>query len=361
MSIRIRNLTPPAACLVALIFTSASCADDMSTDSVASEAPAASLTPTASSSPTKVTDDVTAVPPKKALTLFERFFAALDDEHGTWSTNLESYARHTDAFFGDARAFEDSNDTNGQMSVGIFPKEAEGERFDFRLRVKIHLPRTQKRFRLLIESDPKELVAAPTLAPTPAVAAKEASYGLALETQLEDTGAWVLSPAAGIKVSSWPPDPYFRLRAVRYESLDPWLVRFSAGASNYVAKGPLASVQLDFDRTWINNMLFRVTGNIKWKKDRENNRQEMTGALGSLTLFHDFSPRSKLSYSVGVQGDDDPTWWVDSFSINVAYRHALHKRWFFGTVNPELTYPRDRGFTPTWGVMLRLEAYVGKL
>lgn len=364
MSIRRRSKILLAATLAALLFTNVARAEEAeSVDAITSAAPltpAEESEPSASPAPGETTP-TTAPGAVSEPSLIDEVLAQLDAEQELLSSQIESYARNTDAFFGDDRAFEDNNETHGQISVGVFPKEAEGARFDFRVRVKLDLPRTKKRLRLLIESDPKELGATgATTAPTPVEAAQEASYALALETQLKDTGKWSLSPAAGIRVSSWPPDPYVRVRAVRYESLDHWLVRFATGASYYVVKGPIASAQLDFDRAWISNVLFRASSSIDWKKDLENGDTELTSASQQFTFFHDVSERISLAYSVGVQGDDDPKWWVDGYFATVSYRQNLYKKWLYGTVSPELTFPRDRDFSATWGIMLRLEAFAGK-
>ena len=348
MRIRRRSKVFCATYLAAQMLTSAAHADNaepLDTATVAQESDASANPAAADSAPS----------------LIDELLAEFDAEQGLLSSQLENYARHTDAFFGDDRAFEDNNETQGQVSVGIFPKEAQGARFDFRVRVKVDLPRTKKRMRLLIESDPRELgTTTATTAPTPVEAAQSASYALAIETQLKDTGEWNLSNAAGIKISSWPPDPYLRIRAVRYEALDLWLARFATGASYYVVKGPIASAQLDFDRAWVSDVLFRASSTIEWKKDLEKGSTELTNATQQFTLFQDVSERISLAYSVGVQGDDDPKWWVDSYFATVSYRQNLYKKWLYGTVSPELTFPRDREFSATWGIMLRLEAYAGR-
>lgn len=292
--------------------------------------------------------------------LVDSLVTELDEQQENVSSQLESYARSIDAFFGGDRAFEDINETSGQISAGMYPKEAQGARFDFRLRVKVDLPRTKRRTRLLIESDPKELGEENKPAGSVVGAAQEANYGVALETQLKDTGKWVISPATGIKVSSWPPDPYARVRAVRYEALEKWLTRLSSGASFYVVKGPALNARLDFDRSWVADKLFRISTEVDWKKDFENDYHEVVSATQSFGLFQTLNERMSIAYGTGVVANDDPVWWVDSYFINATYRQAIYKKWIFLNISPELTFPEDRNYSATWGIQLRLEAFFGR-
>ena len=303
-----------------------------------------------------IADDNAEAPPSK----LDEFTAKLDVRQEKLSSRLENYARNIDHFFGDDRAFFDANETTGQISFGMYPKEAEGARFDFRVRVKVDLPRTKQRLRLLIESDPRELGESTRADSSFVGAAQKANYSLAVETQLQDTGKWEISPATGIKISSWPPDPYFRIRAVRHESINDWLLRYTAGANYYVVKGPTINTHLDFDRSWVDDKLLRFGSDLEWKKDRENNNHEVVTASQSVTLFHALSERTSMAYSTGVSGDDDPLWWVDAYSFTASYRRAIYKQWMYASINPELIFPRDRNFSATWGIQLRLEAFLGK-
>ena len=137
---------------------------------------------------------------------FTGMLSKLDTEHAELSSGLESMARRIDAFFGDDRAYEESNKTHGQVTLEATRPEAESLQFDLRIRAKIQLPRTQQKLRLLIESDAPELGEDPTVSSSPVNAVEDTQLSLAVETLIPVVREWNISPALGIK-ADWLPDP----------------------------------------------------------------------------------------------------------------------------------------------------------
>ena len=174
-------------------------------------------------------------------------FNELDVTHKELGSGLASMAQWIDAFFGDDRAYEDANKSQGQITLDTTKKETDNVQFDLRVRAKVLLPRTQKKLRLLIDSDAPELGQDPNVSNSLATTVQSTSFSLAIETLLPVLREWNVAPALGIK-ADWPPDLYARIRATRYFDIQPWLSRFSTKASWYAIAGPIVTVSLDFDR-----------------------------------------------------------------------------------------------------------------
>ena len=120
------------------------------------------------------------------------------------------------------------------------------------------------------------------------------------------------------------------------------------------------NARLDFDRSWVADKLFRISTEVDWKKDFENDYHEVVSATQSFGLFQTLNERMSIAYGTGVVANDDPVWWVDSYFINATYRQAIYKKWIFLNISPELTFPEDRNYSATWGIQLRLEAFFGR-
>jgi hypothetical protein len=286
-------------------------------------------------------------------------FDLLDRQQANLSVGLEDAARAVDAFFGDDRAYEDANETRGQITLEASQAEGESPRFDLRVRAKVQLPRMQKKLRLLVESDAEDLGQdqTQTQASTPAGAVEDTNFNLALETRLPVFRDWNLAPAIGV-AAGWPLDPYVRLRATRYFDLQPWLARFSAKASWYDVAGQIVTTSLDFDRRLAEAWLFRAATKLKWQM--EGDLGENTEASQALTLYQSLSNRRSASYSVSAYADSEQSWAVHSYVVSYAYRQAVYKQWLYAEVNPYVEFLRDYEWDDNLGLILRLEALVGR-
>lgn len=280
----------------------------------------------------------------------------LDTGHTEISSGLERMARRIDAFFGDDRAYEDTNKTHGQVTLEATRPEAENVQFDLRIRAKIQLPRTQQKLRLLIESDAPELGEDPTVSSSPVNAVEDTQLSLAVETLLPVVREWNISPALGIK-ADWLPDPYARIRATRYFDIAPWLSRFSTNASWYAIAGPITTVRLDFDRQLDQAWLFRAATNLKWVKDADP--AENTDASETFTYFQKLRNRRSAAYSLSVNTNSSSHWAIQSYVAGAAYRREIHKDWMFVDINPFVEFSREDNWHDSIGITLRLDTFFG--
>lgn len=284
------------------------------------------------------------------------FLTKLDTRHDKLSSQLERSVRHIDAFFADDRAYEDANLSHAQVTLESLKQEGDSVSFDARLRIKVVLPQTQKRLKLLIETDAEELRADETRSPQAVGAVKDARLSFAVEALLDGFKAWHVAPAIGVK-PKWPLDPYLRLRATRYFELESWLLRFSSSASWYVEAGPLARLGLDFDRRVANRLMFRAASSVKWEK--HDDEGERTNASEAFTLYHEVDGRRSVAYGASVNTDSDHDWAVQNYSLGVSYRHRLYRKWLFAEVYPAVGFDRINDWDDTASITLRIEALFG--
>src|SRR3569623_2151921 len=166
------------------------------------------------------------------------------ETHIAVSHSLESMARNIDAFFAADQTFEES--TRSYARVRIATKLANDLQigFDGDVRVKIDHPRTERKLKLLIESDDTTRTGVPArLEDNPIDVVRRQDYLLSIE-RVNEENKWDVRPAAGITLR-WVPDPFLRLRAPRYHALSGWLMRPAGRVFWFPRAGLGANTTLD--------------------------------------------------------------------------------------------------------------------
>src|SRR3569623_1578171 len=123
------------------------------------------------------------------------------ETHVVVSHGLERMVRRIDSFFAADQAFEESTRSYARLRFDTILDQDMQISFDGDVRVRIDLPRTERKLKLLIESDTRDTTD-PTQnqnAQTPVDAVKRPDYLISVE-QVQELNAWDVRPAAGIKL-----------------------------------------------------------------------------------------------------------------------------------------------------------------
>ena len=220
------------------------------------------------------------------------------------------------------------------------------------LKLRIDLPRTERRLKLLIETDPQR-DNTNQLENVPIDVVQEKDYFLSLERQRK-RGAWDVRPALGIK-AHFPPDPFVRLRAFRYVDLNTWLLHVSGNAFWFNSSGWGMNTSLEFDRALSASFLFRSGTTFSWEEEEKFRRIEQV-----FTLFQRIGDRVNLAYETGIHFDDEMDWDSNLYYGRVRYRQDIHKNWLFAEIIPQLTYREENNFEDEFSLTFRLEMVFGR-
>ncbi len=174
----------------------------------------------------------------------EPFFAFLDAPQEKLSLGLREMATAMDEFFAEERVFYDKTGSYIRLTADSIWEEHGQLGYTGDIKVKLRLPRTEKKLRLTFESDPDEQRDAidRTLEETPGRAAEEKDYYGGIQVTLGDERKWRLKPSIGVKFSK-PVDIFLRLRADRTYRSGNWLFRPSQRLSIPSRKRVLARIQ----------------------------------------------------------------------------------------------------------------------
>ncbi len=276
----------------------------------------------------------------------------IDIAHVAVSGRIERTARWLDRFFADDKIFDDATDSYARVKLDSVFEPGGNVGFSGDIRLKIDLPRTQKRLKLLIESDPQRENRT-DLENVPADVVSEKSYSLSLERQLSEVHRWDVRPALGIKART-PLDPFARLRAIRYFNLQKVVARVSSSAFWFDSSGFGANLGVEFDRALIDVFLLRSGTGLTWEEAEKFRRIEQ-----QFSLFHRIDDRQNMAYQIGILADDEFNWRVNTYYYRIRYRKDIHDGWVFAEIIPQWTYREENSFDDEPSLTLRLEAAFG--
>lgn len=274
-----------------------------------------------------------------------------EETHLRFSTRLERIARNIDNFFGEEQAFEEATRSYARLRLDTILDNDLQIGFDGDIRVKLDLPRTERKLKLLIESDGRS-PAPDRVEQTPIDVVKQQDYLLSIE-RVSELDTWDVRPAAGIKVR-WVPDPFVRLRALRYSNLDGWLMRNAASVFWFTSEGWGANAAVDFDRQLGGAFLFRSTSTLSWEE-----ADQFLSADQQLSLYQRLDARRYLVYQVGLRAEQNPDWGEKQYFVSVRYRKNVYKDWLFVEVVPQIDFRWENHFDAMPSLMFRLEGVFG--
>jgi len=258
-----------------------------------------------------------------------------------------------DRFFGDERNFQESNrsvfqlDLNEQMQAGGLRESTLSGR------IKLHLPSTEHRLHLLLESDPEQNTAGTGTAQnqTQRIGPFRApgEYGLALRVEESEEQVWHTSTDVGIKLHA-PLEPFARARASLVIPMGEWRMKPAQSLYWFSQSGLGETTQVDFDRPLAPQTLFRATSSVTWLHlpQRFDLQQDFT-------VFHTLDEKRAVQYQISLIGVSKPQSRLDDAVISVLYRRQLNRRWLFFEFNPQLHFRHAQSYDMDPLLWLRLQ------
>lgn len=283
--------------------------------------------------------------------------SGIDATQGYVSRRFVALASDIDRFFGGERHFQESNDSVLELDWTELLEPGGARQGRLSGRAKLHLPATEHRFHLLLESDPVQNTTATAPGSQPQATGRTNSagnYAAALRYEKQHAADWRASTDIGVQMRL-PLDPFVRGRVSRDVGLETWLMKNTGALFWFGQIGPGASAGVDFDRPLAPQTLFRVSSNATWL-----HLPQQLDLRQDFTLFHTVSERRALQYQASVIATSQPYMRVDDCILSVLYRRQLHRKWLFFELNPQLHFPHEQQFRFTPQLWLRLQVLFSK-
>jgi hypothetical protein len=287
-------------------------------------------------------------------------FNYVDEERDYLSSKFVSLTRNLDSFFADDRNYQESNNSLVQLDLVKVAGYGGDRKFLLSGRAKLDLPSTQKRFHLLLETNPdKNVTGDPKKAqtiPKNKVAGPE-SYSAAVryEKAKVQEKPWYLSSDLGVKFQGIQTNPFARARGSYAVTVNDWRAKAAETVFWFNTIGAGETTQLDVEHILSEPMLFRVTSNATWLNDKQNFdlRQDFS-------VYQNLNERSALLYQVSMAGVSNPQWQLNEYVAMMQYRYRLHKQWVFLEVSPQVHFPKADNFKSNLTLSVRLEMVLDK-
>ncbi len=265
--------------------------------------------------------------------------ALINDTHEVLSNQIQQFADQIDGFFGNERVLEEANRT--QLLLGIGGQTDAKGRLSKKPRasLRLHLPRTSHRWRLLIESSREsgEASLADDALPNTEGSAQDALnptfFSTAFQYVIKSTNDWHADAKVGVAYRGYV-DPFVRARVRRLFPLWVFNVRVAQTVNYFVVDKLGETSSLDIDRKFMGDYFFRASSVAEWRQ--KINYFELSQTF---SVQHALSKDVAVSHLIGVFAITEPNVHVDRYLAQVRMRWRIYKRWTFFEIRPELTFP----------------------
>ena len=272
----------------------------------------------------------------------------LGNKLGALSTGMDTF--FVDSFFSD-EDFEPLDGTS-RMRISLQSFQEEGESADFKLDVRgtLALPLTENRINLLFESDDEDETTDRSSSPIDAVNSQ--GYRAAFRFLLDVSRSWDVDFDAGIKLRA-PLEPFVRLRGRRTIHFVDWDARISQTFYWFNSIGGGETTRFELIRNIGYDKWFTINTQADYRLENEYFTFDH-----HYSLYHELTDRSASAFRMGFHADNEDEFNVSLYFIDWRYRRRAYKDWLFWEVKPQITFPEDRDFEATPGLLMKIEMYV---
>jgi len=283
---------------------------------------------------------------------------ALDYTHAYVSQSVEELASSIDRFFANEKNYQYTNQSFVQVRLDGYWRDEQKPEYTPRLRAKVHLPGTERRFKLMLETDPQERQSPQDLSQNTAGTtggAGATDYFLSLLKERVSTTGWEIRPNIGVELKL-PLEAFVRLRLYKSYSLgEKWTMRPDQNFYWYTGRGAGSDSYLEFNYRLSTDYLLRTGSFLRW-----TDRTDYFEPSQNIIFFHYIQPGVQMYYQVGMFGRTQPTLHVIQYLFTINYRQLIYKDWLFLEMRPQLSYAEDENWKPMRSFLLRFDLVFGR-
>ncbi|MBI1422579.1 MAG: hypothetical protein GC149_03860 [Gammaproteobacteria bacterium] len=279
------------------------------------------------------------------------FFSFLDAPQQRISAGLESMAQSIDSFFANEQVFYKSSGSYLRYSVDSLFEEGGRLTTVGKLDISLHLPRTEQKLKLVLESDPVERQSNLQRATTNTLdtAQPETNYYAGLQSEFGKETKWRFSPSVGLKLH-FPIEYYVRMRAFRDIRFTTWNLHLTESVYWYDTVGAGADSEMVWERLLDKRLLFRASSLVR--NTEEYQRFDLSQVF---SISQTLSERRAITYSIGFFGNSEPNIHATDYVLQARYRQIIHGDYLFMELVPQVRYRIDYAFTQEDSLLVRFE------
>lgn len=280
------------------------------------------------------------------------YFSVLDQPQQYIASGVLGFSQSVDEFFSDEKAEYESSDSYIRLTADSVFTDGEGWGFKGSTRARLVLPNTQRKLRLVFESDPDQEREDPQqpLNNNPIDAAENKSYFAGIEGLLGEFERWRFRPGIGLRLNRQF-NFFARFRASRnYEISENWQAYFGNTLYWFSSSGYRFDSRLDLDWQINSAQLFRASTSAQWQQPND-----WWNLAQVFSLTDSIDKRQAMVYLAGIYGINEPNTHAENYRLQMRYRRLLHSDYLFMELIPQIEYPQDNDFMSVFSLTLRLE------
>ncbi len=285
-------------------------------------------------------------------------YGMLDFTHDYVSQSVEELATSIDRFFANQKHYQYTNRTYVQIRLDGYWRDERTPEYTPRLRAKLHLPGAERRFKLMLETDPQERQTPQDLSQNNAGTtggAGAGNYFLSMLRERVSESGWNFQPNIGVELKL-PLEAFLRLRLYKSIPLgEKWTMRPDQNVYWYTGQGAGSDSYLEFNYRLSDDFLLRFGSFLRW-----TDRNDYWEPSQNLVLYHYIRPGVQMYYQVGMFGRTAPTLHVTDYLFTINYRQLLYRDWLFLEMRPQLSYAEGEDWRPVRSFLLRFDVVFGR-
>lgn len=289
--------------------------------------------------------------------------SVVDDAHESVNSKFKNFVIQVDDFIGSAESNGTINNSWVRLRVDTIKTPTGETDFKAKIKLRLVLPQSEKRFRLLLSSgDEDELVAGTDTARREQLEKDDEEVALALRFLRKVRERSSVKFDVGVRSRDSKVQMFGRIGAAAEEPInDLWTFTASNDLYHYSSSGYENRLRLDFRRLLYKNdrLYFRNSTEIRWINGDKG------ASIGGIAGFYaDRGP--KAAYAFEVLGsaitskNDDAKNFYKGTEVRVRIRRNAFRPWLFFEIWPNVTWAESNNYKRAYGGRIRVEMNFGR-
>lgn len=288
-----------------------------------------------------------------------------DNAHHFISERFLNYSERIDNFFGDQRINDAPNSSTLRFNTVTTKFEADDPFTEANMQLNLRLPKTENRFQLVVQSQGQQTSQADNNESELAQSDNDNRQTTTQRVRNATTaGLRYITDTAGIRTSTdfgirvnLPPVAFARLRLNKNITLtNGHIFRPRHELFWLQGTGINSNTNLDFDKQLDDKFLLRYVNNLRW-----NDNDYIVRFTNGPALFQTIDDKKGVIYNAFILSQNEPEMNLDTYRLRITYRQLLYKNWFFGSLSPQMDWPRINNFYRTPSATLKFEVIMGAI
>lgn len=289
----------------------------------------------------------------------------VDDTHGKVSNSFSQFVVQIDDFIGSGETEQQLNKSWARIRLDTVKPGAEKAKLSGTVKLRVVLPQSQQRFRLLLSNEDEASSAANSDAAQREQIASEDNNDVALALRFIRTAKerFRLNYDVGARYKDDNAQLFGRL-IVGYKRKGK--LNFTTSLTNnftYFSKsGYQNSFRIDHRRNLFGkeNLFFRNTLEFSWKEGVKGaGIGETIGIYASLGERRALAVEGITGYSTSLNSGDSDRYRGAEFRVR--FRHSVWRPWFYYEIWPSISWSSSNDYEKAYGGLFRIEVTLGSI